>query len=176
MSIYDIPITTRSRYQLQHFVIDQHDTAAMRWRQVVIELQELRYQIDSARISLQRLRLEYETLRKSGDPLDALDAKQKQLDIQVTERAIAAALLEEQYIYEIAEKMQEFTIEEIESDQDEYWRLRLQRQAEVDAISARTGVSTGNIQSLVSAGLIIPASELEDISGEIHNVEIGLER
>jgi hypothetical protein len=147
-------IPSRSKYQLRHFVIGQHDTPAMRWRQVLLEGQDMAYKIRSAELSLQKSRIKLDQLLASDDPIDAIDAEQQQLDLTLLERTLAGARLELQWLTEIAEEVGVHTFDEIEADQAEYWHRRLQRQADADILAARQGISAGNIAAMLQAGLI----------------------
>lgn len=159
---------SRSKYQLEKFVIGQHDTAAMQWKQVVLEAQELVHNIRSAEISIKKNKIEIERLLKSDDELDLLEAQQKQLDTMYTERILDGAKIELTLLEEIARSIGVHTFEEIEDDQETYWRLRLQRQAEVDMLSRQQGISTANILSMINIGEIKSEDKETD---EVRNLE-----
>ena len=147
-------LTSRTRYQLRHFVIDQHDTPAMQWRQVLIEGQDLAYKIRMAELGLEKTKIEIHRLLSTGDPIDAITAEEKQIGMVLTERTLAGARLELQWLQEIAEEIGAHTFEEIEADQPLYWAKRLQRQADLDVLSVTQGISAGNLQSMLNAGLL----------------------
>lgn len=147
-------LPSRSRYQLRQFVIGQHDTRPMQWRQIVLEAQRLAYDIAMAELDIRRKEREIKRLLASGDELDAIEAEEKRLGIALTERTLAGARLELGWLEELASEVGQFTAEQIEADQPEYWRLRLSRQAGLDQMSARQGIGAGNLQSMLSAGLL----------------------
>lgn len=147
-------VPSRTRYQLENFVIGQHDTPQMRWRQIILEAQDLSYKIRSAELSIQKSELEKLRLLETGDAIDVLDAEQKAMDIEMTRRTLEGAYLELQWLQEIAERNGPYTIDEIEENQQEYWILRLQRQADTDVLSAQKNISPSNIQSMLNAGMI----------------------
>lgn len=153
-NIKNYTITTRTRYQLKHFVIGQHDTPPMQWRQVLIEAQDLSYKIRMAEIAVQKLNIEIERLLSSGDPLDALEAEEKRLGVVLTERTLLGARMELEWLQDIASEVGEYTPEQIESDQPEYWTRRLSRQAGLDRLALTEGVSPANLQSMLNAGLL----------------------
>lgn len=159
---------SRSKFQLEKFVIGQHDTPQMKWKQLVLEGQQLAYNVKSAEISIEKNKIEMERLLKSKDELDALDAEQKRLDIIFTERTLAGAKIELKWLEEIAETVGSFSFEEIEQDQETYWKLRLQRQAEIDVFSRGQGISASNISSMINIGEIQFDSKE---TNEIHNLE-----
>lgn len=162
-------IPSRTKFQLHHFVIEQHDTKPMQWRQVLLEANDLTYKIRSAEIQMQKTKIEHDRLIATGDELDALDAEQKRLDMSVTERALKAARLELCWLEEIAEQIGPYTFEEIEENQPEYWAKRLQRQADMDVLARENGISPGNIQSMLNAGLIKYSEDRQSLSRVAQN-------
>jgi hypothetical protein len=154
-------IPSRSRYQLRQFVIGQHDTAPMQWRQILIEAQDMAYKIRMAELDCERKRIEIERLTSTGDALDAIEAEEKRLGLTLTERTLAAARLELGWLQELADEIGSFTVEQIEADQPQYWQRRLHRQASLDRLSLTEGVGAANLQSMLNAGLLESAPELE---------------
>lgn len=150
----DFVCPSRSRYQLEMFVIGQHDTPQMQWRQILIEAQNLIYNIRMAELDCERKRIEAHKLLSTGDPLDAIEAEEKQLGIVLTERTLAGAKLELEWLEEIAHKTGVYTLEEIESDQPIYWAKRLKRQADLDVFANNHQISQSNVQSMLNAGLL----------------------
>jgi hypothetical protein len=144
----------RSRYQLRHFIIGQHDTAPMQWRQILLEAQDLSYKIRMAELDCERKRIEIHKLLSTGDPLDAIEAEEKQLGITLTERILQGAHLELSWLQELAEEVGSYSHDEIEADQHNYWTLRLNRQAGIDQLASQQGIGSANLQSMLSAGLL----------------------
>jgi hypothetical protein len=147
-------ITERTRYQLEHFVIGQHDTPQMQWRQILLEAQQLAFNIRMAELDIERKRIEAHKLLSTGDPLDAIEAEEKQIGIILTERTLAGARMEMSWLEELATTTGSYTTEEIESNQPEYWQLRLTRQADVEIYASQHSISAGNTQSMLNAGLL----------------------
>jgi hypothetical protein len=147
-------IPSRSRYQLRQFVIGAHDTAPMQWRQILIEAQDLAYKIRLAELDCERKRIEIHKLLSTGDPLDQIEAEEKQLGLTLTERTLQGAHLELGWLQELADEVGPHTIDEIEADQHNYWTARLNRQAGLDQLSATQGITTGNLESMRLAGLL----------------------
>jgi hypothetical protein len=152
-------IPSRTRYQLRQFVIGAHDTPAMRWRQVLLEAQDLAYKIRLAELDVEEKRIEIHRLLSTGDPIDAIEAERKQLGIVVTERGLAGARLELSWVCELADEIGAYTPEEIEADQPTYWAARLRRQAGIDQMAATNGITAGNLGSMLNAGLITRTEE-----------------
>jgi hypothetical protein len=147
-------IPSRSRYQLRQFVIGAHDTAPMQWRQILIEAQDLAYKIRMAELDCERKRIEIHKLLSTGDPLNQIEAEEKQLSLTLTERTLQGAHLELGWLQELADEVGAHTIDEIEADQHNYWTARLNRQAGLDQLSATQGITTGNLESMRLAGLL----------------------
>lgn len=154
-----IIIRERSRFQLVHFVIGQHDTPQMQYRQILIEAQSLIYRLKSAEISIEILGIEKQQLEQSDDALDHLRAKQKDLDIWQMKLAVLAAQKELDDLGEIATQYPQYDYDDFEENQETYWKLRLQRQADLDRLSLEQGVSCGNLTSMLQANLIERAIE-----------------
>jgi hypothetical protein len=147
-------IPSRTRFQLRQFVIGQHDTAPMQWRQILIEAQDIAYKIRMAELNVERKRIEIHKLLSTGDPIDAIDAEEKQLGITLTERTLQGARMELGWLQELADEIGPHTFDEIEADQPNYWQLRLARQAGLDQLALQQGISQANLQSMLSAGLL----------------------
>lgn len=152
-------IPSRTRYQLRQFVVGQHDTTPMRWRQILLEAQDLMFKIRVAEINLAKARITIDRLRATGDAVDALDADEAEVGAVLTERTLAGARIELQWLAELADEVGAHTFEEIEADQPRYWALRLDRQAVLDKLGAVEGVSPGNLAAMLNAGLISRAAE-----------------
>jgi hypothetical protein len=152
--VVDTIVPSRTRFQLRHFVIGQHDTAPMQWRQILIEAQDLAYKIRMAELNVEKSRIEIHRLLSTGDPVDAITAEEKQIGVTLTERTLQGARLELRWLSEMADEIGPHTAAEIEADQPEYWDRRLTRQAGLDRMAAIEGVSAGNLQSMLSAGLL----------------------
>jgi hypothetical protein len=150
----DTVVPSRSRYQLRHFVVGQHDTPAMQWRQILIEAQDMAFKIRLAELSVEKSRIEIHRLLSTGDLVDAITAEEKQIGVTLTERTLQGARLELQWLSEMADEIGPFTADEIEADQPQYWDRRLTRQAGLDRMSATEGISAGNLQSMLNAGLL----------------------
>lgn len=158
-------IPSRTRYQLQHFVVDQHDTAPMQWRQIVLEAQSLIMNIRISELEMEKAQIEMERLSESDDPIDKIDAEIKRIGMVASERALQAARLELAWLQELADEVGVYTFEQIEADQPEYWALRLNRQASMDQLGTQLGVNPGNLTSMLQAGLITrsDAPEIERV-------------
>jgi len=118
----------RSRFQLENFVIGQHDTNEMQYYQCVTEIQALYYTIKQVSLELKKTQIEIDKLRATGDEVDEIDAQIKELGIEQTQVVGVGAFRELETLLEIMQSYPAYTREEIEAGQKEYWVLRLNRQ------------------------------------------------
>lgn len=148
----DYVVRERSDYQLRHFVVGQHDTPEMRYRQILIEVKQLVMKIKLAELDVQKKQIKLERL--TSDPLDQVKAEKLRLGIAVTSDQIEGARRELECLLVMANEYPNYTPQDIEDNQQEYWESRLQRQATLDRMSIEQQVSTGNLMSMLNAGLL----------------------
>lgn len=144
----------RSRYQLERFVVGQHDTPEMRFYQLCIELQDMTYKLAHASLTVRRGELEIARLRRTGDELDAADADIKDLELQQTRLAMLGAEREVDVLRAMFEAHPKFTRAEIEAAQPEYWQARLTRQAELQQFGGRHGIGWAHLDAMRQAGAL----------------------
>ena len=142
----------RSRFQLIHFVIGQHDTPEMQFYQLCIELQDMGYKLRMAQIGVRKAEVEIRRLSETGDELDALEAEEKQVDLEQTLIVMRGAERELAILTDLFDESQKFTRDEIEHAQPEYWQLRLTRQTTLQLMAGH--VDAGQLTSLHNAGLL----------------------
>jgi hypothetical protein len=150
----DYIVRERSDYQLLHFVIGQHDTPEMRYRQILLEAKDLMFKIGNAEIELEITRRKIEKLESSGNEIKQLRAKQLRLGMALTLDALEAARRELHTLAELSKDYRYYTPDEIEANQAEYWEKRLTRQATTDRMALEQGVNSGNLASMMNAGLV----------------------
>ena len=114
----------RSRYQLIHFVLGQHDTPEMQFYQLMMELQDMGYKLRMARLGIKKLEIEIARLFETGDELDALEAEEKQVNFEQTVIVMRGAEREVAVLEDIFNSCQHYTRDEIEHAQPEYWEKR----------------------------------------------------
>ena len=165
----------RSRYQLEAFVVGQHDTPEMRYYQCLLEINDLVYKYRLAQIAVRKAEIEVARLRATGDEIDELDAQEKEIGLEQTRLAMIGCERELGHLIELWQSFPiKYSREQIEQAQPDYWRARLTRQAEMQAIGQGT-VDWAQIDALRQAGLLeefvgkyaalrasSPAGELED--------------
>jgi len=142
----------RSRFQLVHFVIGQHDTAEMRFYQTVIELQDMGLKLRLAQLNVRKTEIEIERLLATGDELDAIEAEEKQVGLEQTQIVMRGAERELAILTDLFDESQKFTRDEIEHAQPEYWQKRLTRQTNLQLMAG--GVQWAQLDSLRQAGLL----------------------
>ena len=142
----------RSRYQLIHFVIGQHDTPEMRFYQLCIELQDMGYKLRMAQLGVRKAEVEIRRLVETGDELDAIEAEEKQVGLEQTRIVMRGAERELAILGDLFDESQKFTRDEIEHAQPEYWQKRLTRQTNLQIMSGNVGWA--QLDSMRQAGLL----------------------
>jgi len=142
----------RSRYQLINFVIGQHDTAEMRYYQLMLEIQDTGYKLRLAEIAVQKAEVEIARLVETGDELDALDAEEKRLGMDQTLTVMKGAQREMAILEDIFDSCEHYTRDEIEHAQPEYWQKRLTRQTNLQIMSG--GVQWAQLDSMRQIGML----------------------
>jgi len=129
----------RSRYQLERFVLGQHDTAEMQFHQIVLELSIAIPNYRTALVSKRRMEREMHRLEVSDEEDADLDLEEKQINyaqfcavLDGSERELAALM-------DIYNVVPHFTRTEIDHAQPEYWEKRLNRQAQLSIMSGKIG-------------------------------------
>ena len=141
---FDAVQMPRSPLVLESFVVGQHDTEPRRYAQCVLELQFTYDNIRRALLHRKKLQLEAAELEKKDEPIASVEADLKQLDIEVQDRAIIGALREFKALYRIWKSFpRQYTRQELDTAEEEYWRKRLTRQAQQSLLAAgRVDVGT----------------------------------
>jgi hypothetical protein len=150
----DYVVRERSDYQLRHFVIGQHDTPEMRYRQILLEAKDLIFKIKNAELSLEITRRKIDKLEASDKETDHIKAQQRRLGMALTLDALEGAKRELDYLVELSKDYRHYEPDEIEANQAEYWEKRLTRQATTDRMALEQGVNAGNLASMMNAGLV----------------------
>jgi hypothetical protein len=142
----------RSRFQLERFVVGQHDTAEMRFYQICLELEVVEHALAVSRLHARKLRVEIGRLRATGDEIDDIDADVKQLELESMSLSILAQEREAAILRDLFDESPKFTRDEIERAQPEYWRARLLRQTVLQATGHRLGVGWAQLDAHRQAG------------------------
>lgn len=148
----------RSRFQLEKFVVGQHDTPEQQYKQTLIEIQNLYYTLKTVNLSLKKDKIEIDRLRATGDEIDELDAQIKEIGLEQTLLVAIGTQRELSDLIEIWESFEhKYTYEEIEKTQPEYWSARLTRQARLEALGSGGQIGWSSLDALRQTGeLVIP--------------------
>lgn len=142
----------RSRFQLVHFVIGQHDTPEMQFYQLCLELQDMGYKLRMAHLGVRKAEIEIGRLEATGDELDAIEAEEKQVDLEQTLIVMAGAEREIAILTDLFDESTHYTRAEIEHAQPEYWQARLTRQTNLQVMAG--SVQWAQLDSMRQAGVL----------------------
>jgi hypothetical protein len=143
----------RSRFQLERFVVGQHDTDDQQYRQTLLEIQTLLYTVKVVKLELKKQEIEIARLKTTGDEIDAIDAEIKELGAEQTRLTMIGAERELRDLLEMWEQFEhKYTYEEMEQLQPEYWSARLTRQAQLEAMGSGGKVGWASLDALRQVG------------------------
>jgi len=143
---------SRSRFQLEHFVIGQHDTPEMRFFQICIELQDMEYKLALATLNEQEMELKIAALRDKGTPLADIKAAKKELGLRQLRLVKAGAEREVRILRDLFEQSVKYTRVEIEQAQPDYWNARLTRQYALQRAAGAVGWA--QLDAMIQADLM----------------------
>ena len=150
---FDAVCQPKTNFQIDHFVIGQHDLPERQYMQCVVQMQIAASNIRKAGIQRRRLDLDIAELRALHTVRSGLDLEDKLIDLENHEFAMRGAVREFNRYYEIFESFPKFSYEQLQEAEQRYWTLRLGRQAQCD-LEAHGRVGTGNHEALWQAGLV----------------------
>jgi hypothetical protein len=142
----------RTRYQMEKFVVGQHHTPEMQYRQLLSEADVLLGTIKETELRIRKIEAESEELRATGKKSDAIEAEIKELSLSSLHRHISNARRELSILEELFEAYPKYTIEDIESAQEDYWHDRLIRTAHFQAMGG--AVTWAQIEAIWQAGFL----------------------
>jgi hypothetical protein len=145
---------SRSRYQLEKFVLGQHHSPEMQYYQLVLEASGLISAIKESELNIQKLKAEAEELRETGKKSDAIEAQIKELRVEDYELNLIGTRRELGYLKELFEQFPKFSREEIEAGQKDYWETRLMRVGQLQMLSRQGGVDWAQLEALHQANII----------------------
>ena len=142
----------RTRFQLEHFVINEHDCPERQFLQAVTELKSLRDGTIIDWLEQQKIKIEIKRLLATGDEIDAIEATKKQYILGTMQESMAYREREIKILSDALKKFPKmYTYEEIEASEEGYWEKRLTRQMAEDLVSAQTGINPGNLRAVIQA-------------------------
>jgi hypothetical protein len=150
---------SRSEFQIEKFVVGQHDTDEMRYFQTLIELQQLYYSMKTVTLEMKKTEIEISRLRSTGDEIDEIDAQIRELSLEQTRLIGIGGFRELEVLLNIYNCFEhKYTRAEIEDAQPEYWNKRLSRQATLEAIGG-TQAQAAHLDALRQMGALEMAPE-----------------
>jgi hypothetical protein len=145
---------SRSRYQIEKFVIGQHHSPEMQYYQLVLEASGLISSIPETELRIEKLKAEAEELRETGKKSDSIEAKIKELAIPSLQNNLAGQRRELAFMEELFLQYENYTREQIEATQPDYWRNRLMRVGEMQMLARQGGVDWAQLEALYQADLL----------------------
>jgi hypothetical protein len=143
---------SRSRYQLEKFVIGQHHSPEMQYYQLTLEAAGLISTIKETELRIEKVKAEAEELRETGKKSDAIEAKIKELSLEDLELHLIGSRRELAHLEMLFEEFPKFTREEIEAAQQSYWETRLTRVAQLQMLSREGGVDWAQLEAIYQTG------------------------
>ena len=144
----------RSRFQLERFVTGSHSTPEMQYYQTCLELQDMIYKFQVAKISVQKAELKIKRLRETKDEMKELKAQETEIGLRQTRLAMIGAERELNDLVAIFDSFEtKFTRAEIEAAQPEYWNARLTGNAKA-MLMGGTSVNAAHIEAMEQAGVL----------------------
>jgi hypothetical protein len=151
-AIYEIQ-QPRSKFQIDHFVLNQHYTPEMQYYQMLLELNSLIYNYNIVELDLEIQKKKLEKLRQKDSEIAILKCQKIILGIQQTENALHGSAREIDYLYNIWKQAPiKYTREQLEAAQPQYWQARLTHDVEMQAMAG--AVNPAHLTSLHQAGLL----------------------
>jgi hypothetical protein len=159
---------SRSRFQLEHFVVGQHDTPEMRFYQICLELQDLEYKLAHASLEEQELELKIQKLREKNTPIAHVKADKKELGLRQLRLVKVGAEREIAILRDLFHESPKYTRDQIEQAQPEYWTKRLTRQYQLQQAGGRIGVGWAQLDAMIQADIMErPALPTSNTTNEI---------
>jgi hypothetical protein len=164
----------RTRYQMERFVVGQHHTPEMQYRQLLAEADTLLGTIRETELKIKKIKIEAAELRSTGKESDAIEADIRELGIKSLNRHLTNSRRELGILEEMFECYPKYSIEDIEAAQEEYWRERLLRTAHFQAMGG--AITWAQIEAIWQAGFLseLVGTNPNDQLDKIKTVELPL--
>lgn len=152
----------RTSFQLERFVMQEHDLPERKFLQLMMELKSMRDGFISDCFEIEKLKIEIKRLIATNDEIDNLEACKKQYILRQCEENMIFREREIKTIVRLINALPKiYTYDEIEAAESVYWERRLTRQAFEDMVSAQTGINQGNVRANIQAGTTMAPSLLD---------------
>ncbi len=152
----------RTSFQLERFVMQEHDLPERKFLQLMMELKSMRDGFIGDCFEIEKLKIEIKRLLATNDEIDNLEACKKQYILRQCEENMIFREREIKTIVRLINSLPKiYTYDEIEAAESVYWERRLTRQAFEDMVSAQTGINQGNVRANIQAGTTMAPSLLD---------------
>ena len=152
----------RTSFQLERFVMQEHDLPERKFLQLMMELKSMRDGFIGDVFEIEKMKIEIKRLLVKNDEVDTLEAMKKQYFMRQLEENMIFREREIKTIVQLINSLPKiYTYDEIEAAESRYWECRLTRQAFEDMASARTGINQGNIRANIQAGTTMAPNLLD---------------
>lgn len=151
----------RTSFQLERFVMQEHDLPERKFLQLMMELKSMRDGFIGDCFEIEKLKIEIKRLLANNDEIDNLEACKKQYMLRQYEENMIFREREIKTIVRLINSLPKiYTYDEIEAAESVYWEHRLTRQAFEDMVSAQTGINQGNVRANIQAATTMAPSLL----------------
>jgi hypothetical protein len=152
----------RTSFQLERFVMQEHDLPERKFLQLMMELKSMRDGFIGDVFEIEKMKIEIKRLLAKNDEVDTLEAMKKQYFMRQLEENMIFREREIKTIVKLINSLPKiYTYDEIEAAESRYWECRLTRQAFEDMASAQTGINQGNIRANIQAGTTMAPNLLD---------------
>lgn len=152
----------RTSFQLERFVMQEHDLPERKFLQLMMELKSMRDGFIGDCFEIEKLKIEIKRLLATNDEIDNLEACKKQYILRQCEENMIFREREIKTIVRLINSLPKiYTYDEIEAAESVYWERRLTRQAFEDMVSAQTGINQGNVRANIQAATTMAPSLLD---------------
>jgi len=152
----------RTSFQLERFVMQEHDLPERKFLQLMMELKSMRDGFIGDCFEIEKLKIEIKRLLATNDEIDNLEACKKQYILRQYEENMIFREREIKTIVRLINGLPKiYTYDEIEAAESVYWEHRLTRQAFEDMVSAQTGINQGNVRANIQAATTMAPSLLD---------------
>lgn len=151
----------RSDYVLEHFVVMQHDLPGRQRLQILDELEALFFATLDMIDDREMARLDLEEIAKTtpGTPLDeervSIKMRRAQRAMMALEMQINSRTREINTLLGMLDQLPEYTREQLEKEEEDYWKARLMRQGNLSQIGASTALGEGNLEALLQTREVV---------------------
>jgi len=164
--------TGRTKFQLEYFVQNEHDTPERKFLQLIMELKSLRDSFIMENLEIEKIKIEINELSLSNNSIDKINILKKQYALATMNENIEFKKREINMICDLIKKLPKiYNYEEIEAAEKTYWEKRLKRQCAEEMAGNAIGINPGNLRSMILADNELGNKFLEFQNMVIENFE-----